>query len=214
MCGRFTETLPADVVQKRFHAEFIGPAWHPTYNAAPSDRLPIITIADPHHITGATWGMLPQWMKGRGIKRMLINARAENIGAKPTFWSAVRERRCLVIADGFYEWKTTARGRIPYRITLKNNGPFAFAGLWEQSSTGITFVIITVEPNRLMAAIHDRMPALLHEHDESVWLDTSVPLQDALELLKPYPASSMRAYEVSTLVNKPSNNSPTVIEPV
>ena len=157
--------------------------------------------------------MIPFWAKDSSIGNKLINAKAETIHEKPSFKNAFRSRRCLVLSDGFFEWKKT-RDKIPYRITLKKGEPFAMAGIWEKwnSPEGLqvrSFSIITTGPNALMEKIHDRMPVILPSREERTWLGNTGP-DELLSLLKPYPAGEMEAYPVSRLVNNPKNDTPEI----
>ena len=149
----------------------------------------------------------------------LINARAETVATKPTFRQAFRSKRCLVLADGFYEWKRSGKVRVPYRIALKSGEPFAFAGIWSMvhdlsGQPYTTFAILTTEANDLVAEIHNRMPVILHARDEAHWLDQRFSLDAAQELLMPFPADLLTVYEVSTKVNSPAYNTPDVLQPV
>ena len=166
------------------------------------------------------WGLIPFWAKDPSIGHKMINARAETVDEKPSFEHSLQRERCLVIADGFYEWKKEGSTKQPYRITLKNKELFGFAGLWDtwNSTTGDIIdscSIITTTPNDLMASIHDRMPVILSQDSERVWLDQTIVDSCFLKsLLVPYPANLMMAYEVSTLVNSPKNNEPECLLPV
>ncbi|PTX15026.1 putative SOS response-associated peptidase YedK [Pontibacter mucosus] len=190
------------------------------FNAAPSQLLPVITNQDPEHVQFFSWGLVPHWAKEKAYKHKSINARAETITEKPTFRQLVNQKRCLVPADSFYEWRTTPTGKQPYRILLKDEGIFCFAGLWDEwadPDTGEvfdTFTIITTEANELMRPLHDRMPVLLHPEEEAEWLSGEQANEHLLSLLKPYPSEEMKAYPVSTLVNSPANDSPEVLEPM
>ena len=168
------------------------------------------------------WGLIPSWAKDPSIGNRMINARAETVAEKPAFRSAVRRRRCLVLADGFYEWRRVAGGRTkrPMRIVLKTGEPFAFAGLWEtwRDPAGgriQSCAIVTTKANDLLKPIHDRMPVILPREVEPLWLDASVDEPDLLAyMFRPYDSNGMDAYEVSTLVNSAGNNVPDVMAPV
>ncbi|MCC2545943.1 SOS response-associated peptidase [Hymenobacter sp. BT175] len=222
MCGRYTFTAPVPVIEERFDATFTEPM-PPNFNAAPSQRLPIITNTEPGRIQLLQWGLLPGWVRDMKTATKPINARAETLAEKPSFRQLLQRRRCLVLADSFYEWQQTAptgKGpKVPHRILLRDEQPFAFAGLWDEwadRSTGEvipTFTIITTEPNELMAGLHNRMPVILPDrHAELAWLDDGVPTAAHQELLRPYAAERMREYTVSTRVNSPGNNDPEVLE--
>lgn len=221
MCGRFTQTQPATVIAQIFQLAEV-PEISPQYNIAPSHSISTIfhpTAPDPRTYKQLQWGLIPHWAKDPKIGNKLINARAETVAEKPSFRQAFQKRRCLVIADGFYEWKTqpNQKQKQPYYFHLQNHQPFAFAGLWEQwkDPTGQTLetcTIITTEANEIMAPIHDRMPVILAEKDYEQWLDPALNDSSKIQpLLHPFPASEMLAYPVSTKVNKPSVNFPELI---
>lgn len=217
MCGRYTTTAPRPVLEKRFEAAFKAEAT-PNYNAAPSQQLPVILNTEPGQIQLLQWGLVPGWVKDLKAAPKPINARAETLADKPSFQQLLQRRRCLVPADSFYEWQVTAAGKVPHRILLQNEEPFAFAGLWDEwvdRQTGEvrpTFTIITTDPNELMASIHNRMPVILQGRDaELAWLDDAVSLPRHQQLLLPYPADLMRAYPVTTRVNSPANNDADVL---
>lgn len=204
-----------EVLTQRFHVELPDVPIRPTFNAAPGQELLTIVNAEPESLTLSKWGFVPAWAAGRTGIKPVINARAETIATKAFFKAAFKERRCLVLADGFYEWQRTDKGKVPYRITLKTEEPFAFAGIWSSVPTADgkevqTFAIITTTPNDVMVPIHDRMPVILHESDEEEWLNPQLPLEAAQALLVPFPADRMTAYQVSTRINSPANNSPEV----
>ncbi len=162
---------------------------------------------------------MPAWADGRSDVKPLINARAETVATKPFFRDAFKRKRCLVLADGFYEWKRTGKGKIPYRIALKTEEPFAFAGIWSpihdaQDGVQPTFAILTTEANALVSQIHTRMPVILREQDEAAWLNPSLALDAAQALLVPLPAELLMAYEVSPKVNSPAYNTPEALQPV
>jgi putative SOS response-associated peptidase YedK len=208
----------AEALAERFHAEVAEPI-QPTYNAAPEQGLLTILNAEPHIITVSAWGFVPEWADGRSDVKSQINARAETVATKPFFRDAFKKKRCLVLADGFYEWKRAGSRKVPYRIALKTEEPFAFAGIWStvhdaHGKEQHRFAIITTVANKLVAQIHNRMPVLLDARDEKAWLNPSLPLGEAQELLVPFPADLMTAYEVSTKVNTPAHNTPDVIERV
>lgn len=217
MCGRYTLVKKAEDIEKRFHVQIEEDTLHPSYNAAPTQNLPVISNDNPGLAAYYKWGLIPFWAKDAAIGNKLINARAETLLEKPAFKKSLQSKRCLVIADGFYEWQKNGKTKQPYRITLKDNGLFAFAGLWdewknEQGNKIRSFTIITTSPNALMESIHDRMPVILNPSDEKHWLSTNLKAEDALDLLQPYDAGKMQAYQVSKQVNSPANNMPELIE--
>ena len=219
MCGRFALTVdPADL-QDAF-PEFTFPAQAARrYNIAPTQPVLVLPNDGTLKADYFVWGLIPSWAKDPAIGSRLINARAETLAEKPSFRGAYKYHRCLIFADAFFEWQAGPGGKIPHVIRLKGGKPFAFAGLWEhwQSPDGSevkSATIITTTPNELMAPIHDRMPVILPKHAYAQWLDPA-PLfpVDLKGLLAPYPAGEMEAYPVSTLVNRPENDTPAVLRP-
>ncbi|WP_049896522.1 SOS response-associated peptidase [Natrialba chahannaoensis] len=262
MCGRYTLMLAQDELEDRFGARFAsdGEQFSPRYNMAPSQDLPVITDETPTTIRELEWGLVPTWADD--ASGGIINARAETVNEKPSFRDAYRQAtvadaesaameqdandretpaagRCLVPADGFYEWVETDDGKHPYRVAFEDDRPFALAGLWvrrerpqdETTQTGLdafgggaaesdtdgadpgpleTFTIITTEPNDLVVDLHHRMAVILDPADEQQWLSGG----DPADLLAPHPAAEMRAYPVSTAVNDPSVDSPSLVEPL
>ncbi|MGI4833028.1 MAG: SOS response-associated peptidase [Janthinobacterium lividum] len=218
MCGRYTVIAPAPRLAQRFGAaEPASPA--PNYNAAPSQVLPIITNAAPQQIQLVSWGLVPSWSRDPAQGPKPINARAETLGEKPSFRALLARRRCLVLADSFYEWQdATGKGKTPHRILLQNEEPFAFAGLWDEwvdrasGEVHPTFTIITTEPNALMASIHNRMPVILPGPEaERAWLADDLGPAAHQQLLLPYDATLMKEYAVTTRVNSPAHNDPEVL---
>jgi putative SOS response-associated peptidase YedK len=215
MCGRFTLTKDKDEIAERFEIHIDPAMFSKTYNAAPSQILPIITNAEPEQASFHKWGLIPHWAKDESIGNKLINARGETLTEKPSFRDAVQKRRCLVLTDGFYEWRRSGGDKQPYRITLSDESLFAYAGLWESWNAPdgrevLTFTIITVEPNELIKHIHNRMPAMLTPEMEKVWISDE-PLEEVLHLLQPYDEKEMNAYPVSSRVNSPKNNEASLI---
>lgn len=222
MCGRFTLTVnPADL-QDTF-SKFIFPEkFAPRFNIAPSQPILAVPNDGANAADFFIWGLIPMWAKDPSIGNRLINARGETVAEKPSFRGAFKYKRCLILADGFYEWKANpgTKTKTPYFIHMKDRKPFVFAGLWDSwespdGSSVKTCTIITTEPNELMEPIHNRMPVILHTRDYAKWLETSPQTPDSLlPLIKSYPADEMSAYPVSTLVNKPSNDKPELVVPV
>jgi len=217
MCGRYTVITPAPGLAKRFNAKEAA-ALAPNYNAAPSQALPIITNAAPSQIQLINWGLVPSWSRDPGAGPKPINARAETLGEKPSFRQLLARRRCLVLADSFYEWQATERGKIPHRILLKSEEPFAFAGLWDEwvdrasGEVHPTFTIITTEPNELMTKIHNRMPVILPGLEaERAWLADDLSAAQHQQLLLPYDTNLMREYVITTRVNSPAHNDADVL---
>jgi putative SOS response-associated peptidase YedK len=221
MCGRFTLHHSTDEVAERFAVQEVLFDLPPRYNIAPSQPVAAGTAPDgARRLEGLQWGLVPFWAKDVTIGNRLINARAETLAEKPAFKHALMRRRCLIPADGFYEWKKEASGRQPVHIRKREAELFAFAGLWEEWRQGDgpplrTCTIITVPPNPLVSTIHDRMPAMLRPEDEEVWLDTSINDKlEALRLLQPYPDEEMEAFPVSKRVNAPGVDDATNLEPM
>jgi putative SOS response-associated peptidase YedK len=219
MCGRFTMATNAEALEERFRAHLSTELAGPTYNAAPSQTQ--LTILNDHRdtIVRAAWGFVPEWADGRPDVKPLINARAETVATKPFFRDAFKRKRCLVLADGFYEWKRMGKGKVPYRIALKTEEPFAFAGIWStvynaRGEVQPTFAILTTEANALVSQIHTRMPVILREQDETDWLNPRLSLDAVQALLGPLPAELLMAYEVSPKVNSPAYNTPEALQPV
>ena len=166
------------------------------------------------------WGLILSWAKSASVGNRLINARAETVAERPSFRTALVRRRCLVIADGFYEWQRAGNARRPMRVVMQTGEPFAFAGLWDswrgpEGEIVRSCTIITTAPNEVLRPIHDRMPVILPRGMESFWLDPDVEDRDTLSnILVPYPGEEMEAYEVSHLVNRPGNDGPEVVAPI
>jgi putative SOS response-associated peptidase YedK len=228
MCGRFTIFADPDRLAERFQASLPADGLRPRYNAAPTQHLPVILNDGPPAIQLLQWGLIPFWAKDPAIGSRMINARSETLAEKPAFRAAFKKRRCLVLADGFYEWlpstpEATGRsgqkmpsGKQPMRITLASGEPFAMAGLWEtwdapDGSLLRTFTIVTGEPNALAAPIHNRMPAILLPEHEAIWLDNDAEPAIWQDILRPYPADLMTAYPVSRRVNFVGNDEPTLV---
>ena len=216
MCGRTSLFLPQPEIERRFGAEFVE-AWEPRYNIAPRQEVPTIRSRTSSRIDQFEWGFRPHWVDDPADWPHPINARAETVAEKPAFRDAFRSNRCLVLADGFYEWQSTRDGTQPYRIELADRAPFAFAGLWAEwegnGTTHHSITIITTDSNAVVDPIHDRMPVMLQREEEATWLSAEEhgSLQ---ELLDPFPSDRLRAYPISTRVNTPSNDSPDIIDPI
>ena len=186
------------------------------YNCAPSQALAVITNEEPETLNFFRWGLIPSWADDPSIGYRMINAKAETICEKPSYRNAFRNRRCLVPADSFFEWKKN-HDRIPYRILLKDQSPFSMAGIWDKwkdpdGNIIHSFSIITTSPNPLMEKIHARMPVILKRGDERLWLGNTGP-DELLGLLKPYPAEAMTSYPISRLVNDPKNDTEEILKP-
>lgn len=218
MCGRFTLRLSTAELQELFDALRVeNPQLRLRYNICPSQTVAVVKQEeDAPTCSLMRWGMIPHWAKEvKGL--MPINARAESIAEKPTFKVPFKKRRCLIPADGFYEWETIEKKKQPYFIHMKDDAPFAFAGIWNRNEINgevlETFSLITTEPNELMAQFHDRMPVIIPKAKFEGWLTESN--EDALKTyLKSYPAEEMEAYKVSLLVNSPKNDVPQCLLPL
>lgn len=210
MCGRFTLTVSPDQLQAAFDLSEPPPAeLGPRYNIAPTQPVALVTNQLPRKLELFKWGLIPAWAKDPKIGNSLINARGETVAEKPAFRAAFKRRRCLILADGFYEWKKDGKTKTPMYIQLKDGAPFALAGLWEvwQAADGSsvpTCTIITTTPNKIMETIHDRMPVILPPKAYATWLTPGeLTAAEAHALLQPFAASKMKARAVSTLVNNP-----------
>lgn len=223
MCGRYALYTDYATILARFHIEesAVGEGeYSPSYNIAPSKKvLAVVNDGTKNRLGYLKWGLVPPWAKDQKIGYKMINARAETAAEKPSFRHAFKKKRCLIIADAFYEWQRTDEGKIPMLAKLKSGKPFAFAGLWEtwQSPDGETVntcTILTTQANRVMGTIHDRMPVMLSEEGEKLWLDPQQDPQILEELLKPFDSEEMETFEVSDAVNSPKHNGPELIRKV
>ena len=216
MCGRYSMKTDYKKLAKRFDAEPLEDGQVSLYNISPTQAVPVILNTNPHKIELAHWGITPVW--DTTGKKEIINARKDSL-EKPTFKKSFHERRCLVLADSFYEWMTVPghRAKRPFRFLLKSEEPFAFAGIWREQEGGEGkephCVIITTGPNLTVGRVHDRMPAMLLPEAEREWLDLDTTPEQMLGLLRPYPDGLMKAYEISTFVNTPGRETPDIIKP-
>ena len=221
MCGRLTLTVNPDELEKTFSEYTFPSKFAPRFNIAPTQPVLAIPNDDKNEADFFVWGLIPMWAKDPAIGNRLINARGETLAEKPAFRSSLKYKRCLILADGFYEWKGAPgrKTKTPFFIHMKDRKPFAFAGLWDSwnspdGSLIKSCTIITTEPNDLTAIIHNRMPVILHPRDYAKWLDPAPQTPEHLKpLIKPFPAEEMNAFPVSTLVNTPANDSPELIVP-
>ncbi|MFC5366450.1 SOS response-associated peptidase [Salinirubrum litoreum] len=233
MCGRYSLFTPQADLRARFDAAPTRPL-EPRYNCAPGQDLPVIRDDAPDEIDFLRWGLIPSWADDESIGNRLINARSETVREKRSFRDAYESRRCLVLADGFYEWVPKGDGgKQPYRVAFEDDRPFAMAGLWErwtppQKQTGLgdfgdggpdreadpieSFTVVTTDPNDLIADLHDRMAVVLAPDEEETWLHGDP--NEVHELLDPYPDDELHTYPVSTRVNSPANDAPDLIEEV
>ena len=214
MCGRTSMVAIGPWVEERFGAKPVH-EMVPRYNIAPGDDLPAIENGSPDEIRFPRWGLVPSWVDDLDDWPAPINARAETVAEKPSFRDAFAERRCLVLADGFYEWKGERCSKQPYRVVRPDEEPFAMAGIWETYEANgdvlETTAVITTDANETLRPIHDRMPVILDRDEERRWLESD-DLADLQSLLDPVDPDTLRAYPVSTAVNDPSNDDPSVIE--
>lgn len=220
MCGRFAQTPALTTLFSRY--TFFGEdeaGVVPRYNIAPTQRVPVIFgDADGNHLESMRWGLVPHWTKELASSKPLINARGETAAEKPSFRTPFKRHRCIVPASGFYEWKREGGKKTPFYIHLTKNRPMAFAGLWDRwdapdGSILHSFTIITTAANELVKPIHDRMPVILREEDEAMWLDVDQHDPERLKtLLVPYAESEMDAHAVSPLVNSVAHDSEDCLE--
>lgn len=219
MCGRYV-LAEIEALAGRFNVEAQLPPVAARYNVAPTQTMPVIVKHSPNQLVLMRWGLQPSWAREGKAESALINARAETLAQKRTFRQLLSSRRCLVPASGFYEWQQTGSGKVPHYISLKDERLFAFAGLYdhwtdEQGQDVYSYTIITTAPNALMAAIHNRMPAILRREEEESWLNPDeTEAERLLPLLKPYPAEMMQAAAVSRAVNNVRNEGPTLRQPL
>jgi putative SOS response-associated peptidase YedK len=224
MCGRFARRSTQEVLSDWFGISLEQMPWFvPSFNIAPQSTQPIVrTIAggSGRECSLARWGLVPAWARDAKIGFSTINARAEDAASKPAFRVALKKRRCLVPADAFYEWqRAEGKSRNPHAIALASGEPFALAGLWESWKSREeppleTFTVLTTEPNELMAPIHNRMPVILEPSDYDLWLTPEDNAPIPMSLFKPFPASRMRAWPVSSRVGNVRNNDPKLLQPL
>ena len=217
MCGRYSLSVDIAELGERFGFDADGLPNTPSYNIAPTQPALAVTNGDGRYASQMRWGLIPSWAKGLPPSRPLINARAETVAERPAFRSALRRRRCLVIADGYYEWQASGSSRTPFRIAMQSGVPFAFAGLWEtwrnpDGEVVRSCAIITTSATEALSPIHDRMPVILPREREALWLDHSVQDPGLLsDILVPYAGGGLEAYRVPALVNSVRNNGPELV---
>jgi putative SOS response-associated peptidase YedK len=221
MCGRFTITLEPNEFQEELELGDLPDDFVPRYNVAPTQPVAVSRDFTSHHVEWMRWGLVPFWAKDPSIGVRMINARSETLLEKPSFREAFMKRRCLILADGFYEWQkfTNKQPSIPHYFTLTNKKPFFFAGLWDQwtssaSEIWITCTIITGQANELVGPIHERMPVIFDSSTAWGWLDPSAQIALLQSMLRPYPAEQMTEYPVSSLVNQAAVESPQLIQKI
>jgi putative SOS response-associated peptidase YedK len=220
MCGRYAFYSPAEAVKATFALDDV-PALEPRYNIAPTQPVAAVRAGEEgsRSLAMLHWGLVPKWAKERAIGNRMINARAETLAEKPAFRDAFRRRRCLVVADGWYEWQVAPGGKQPWFVRLRDGRLIAFAGLWERwrdPSDGATLescTIVTTDASQSIRKIYDRMPVVLAEEDWDRWMDTAFSDTDKLsELLRPFEPKALQAWPVSRMVNAPKNQGPKLIE--
>jgi len=220
MCGRYAQRTDPKQLAKVFGVAEV-PEVEPRYNIAPTqDIVAVQQTADDREMTFYKWGLVPSWAKDTSIGARLINARSETVTEKPAFRQAFKHRRCIIPADGFYEWQQTGGRKQPFFFRMRDESPFGFAGLWERwegsgSQAINSCAILTTEANEVLRPVHDRMPVILHPDDYELWLEGGEREQALLrELLRPYPAEEMAGYPVATAVNSPRSQGAKLIEQV
>lgn len=221
MCGRYFLTTPGQVLAELFETEQ-AVELAPRYNIAPTQEVPIVRTkaGGGREIAMVSWGLVPHWAKERAIGNRLINARAETLAEKPSFRDAYKKRRCLIPADGYFEWKKEGTVKQPYAFRARDGAPLALAGLWSSWTDPETrtplesCAILTTSPNELAATVHDRMPVILERESWPRWLDGAPPTPDFARLFEPYPAAKLTAFPVSRRVNSPANDTPDILDPV
>jgi putative SOS response-associated peptidase YedK len=218
MCGRFAQRSDPKRLAREFKVAEV-PKVEARYNIAPTqDILSVVESADGREMKYFKWGLIPSWAKDTSMGARLINARAETVAEKPAFREAFKRRRCIIAADGFYEWQRTNGKKQPYFFQMKDESPFGFAGLWERWQGGAgeaieSCTILTTEANEVLRPVHDRMPVILHASDYELWLDEDVRKRELLkDLLRPYPPEEMTSHPVSTAINSPHNQGVTLTE--
>jgi putative SOS response-associated peptidase YedK len=220
MCGRFAQRTDPKGLAKSFKVAEV-PGVEPRYNIAPTQEvLGVYASGDGREMTSYKWGLIPSWAKDTSMGARLINARSETVQEKPAFREAFKKRRCIIPADGFYEWQRTDGKKQPFFFRMRDESPFGFAGLWERwegegGQVINSCAILTTEANEVLRPVHDRMPVILQSDDYELWLDEDMRKLDLVkEMLRPYPAKEMVGYSVSTLINSPRNQGAELIEQV
>ncbi|MBN7812669.1 SOS response-associated peptidase [Algoriphagus sp. H41] len=219
MCGRYSLSKSKAELEERFQAEMLVD-FKPRFNIAPTQLVPVITSDSPRGFSFFYWGVTPDFGHNKPVAQKLINAKAESVHEKISTKGAFQRRRCIIPADGYFEWKKLGKKtRIPYRFTLREEELFSFAGIWEEyetvsGDTQHTFLILTTTPNEVAGEVHDSMPVILSREQEKKWLDKYSSETDLLASLKPYPTELMLSYSVSSLVNSVQNDSPGIIRKI
>jgi len=219
MCRRYSIFHSGDDIRERFKVNIDSNTIHPRYNAAPSQVLPVISNSDSKSLSFFHWGIIPNWSKNKSISTKLINAPVEDIADKASYRFALKSRRCIVPADGYYEWKVSGKKtRIPYRIQMKDNSLFSMAGLWEtfdddEGNQYFTFKIVTTPSTGVVTPIHDRMPVILDEEAEAIWLGDDQGGDMHISVLNPYSKDNLVVHSVSPKINDLNYDQPDLLEP-
>lgn len=219
MCGRYTLSTPAGKLAAEFQLDGAAVDITPSYNVAPTQQVAaVLEDEGGRRLEMLRWGLVPSWADDPEIGARMINARSETAPEKPSFRRAFRGRRCLIAADGFYEWKREEGGKQPYYFRMQDGRPFAFAGLWESWEKGgdealHTCAILTTRANSVLEGVHERMPVILPSDAYDAWLDPDADREELGELMIPYPGDDLEAYAVSRFVNSPRNNDERCVEP-
>lgn len=219
MCGRFVQKSLIPDILDEFDLEEAKIEFDPSFNVAPSQSVLAIIDTGKRQLVRFQWGLIPSWAKDPAIGNQMINARSETLAEKPSFKTAFKKRRCLIIADGFFEWRKSGNAKTPVYIRLKSHRPFGMAGLYEHWKAPAgeqidSCTIITTQANALIRNFHERMPVIIPKEKIAIWLNPTLEDPDQLKpLLEPYPATEMEAYDVSRMVNSPKNNGAELINP-
>jgi len=219
MCGRYTLATSEAALQAEFGLDEIPADYRPRYNIAPGQEvLAVIRDGDRLRAGWLRWGLIPFWAGDPSIGNRMINARAETLATKPAFRQAFERRRCLILADGFYEWQAQGAAKVPYWIHLEDRRPFAFAGLWDrwrppEGDPVVSCTIVTTQATEALRPIHERMPVILPPGARERWLDPEAGQEERIALLRPYAGADLATHAVTTLVNSPRNDTPECIAP-
>jgi putative SOS response-associated peptidase YedK len=215
MCGRFTLTLDPGELQEKLELGPFLEMYQPRYNIAPTQPVSVVRDVTTRAIEQFRWGLIPSWAKDMEIGSRMINARSETVAEKPSFKNLIKRKRCLILADGFFEWSVQdpVKGKVPFYFQVGHGDPFTFAGLYDEwkPSEGekvLSCTIITCTPNSLVNSYHNRMPVILGKEDRWKWVEETLPIDPALNMLSPYPADDMSVRQVSKAINSPQNDSP------
>jgi putative SOS response-associated peptidase YedK len=215
MCGRFTLTLDPGELQEKLELGPFLEMYQPRYNISPTQPVSVVRDVITRAIEQFRWGLIPSWAKDMEIGSRMINARAETLAEKPSFKNLIKRKRCLILADGFFEWSVQDpdKGKAPFYFQVGHGEPFTFAGLYDEwkvpeSEKVLSCTIITCAPNKLVNSYHNRMPVILGKEDRWKWIEETLPIELALNMLSPYPADDMSVRQVSKAINSPHNDSP------